>query len=256
MAAVVLLYGLLTNPSDLERFSQTISDVVPPDVAVLLDRQIRRLVDQQDESGRSLLRSLAWIAFVIVSANRGMQGVIDALSKIYDRTEKRALLTKFAVTMIMTIGMIVFVAVSVFAILLLPVVLNLLTTDASTLPRIDLFRWPALFILAVAATSLLLRFGPHRATSYWPYILVSSTISAVLWLGMSVSFSWYAQNLGSFSALYGSLGSVVAFMIWLWLSALTVLLGAELDVALNWVKDEQRCAVHRKTPDTGRTVAR
>jgi membrane protein len=232
LAAIVLLYGQLADANDVKQFSQMIAAVVPQDIAEILDRQIRRLVAEENSGGRSLPASFAWIAFVLWSANRGMQGVVDALNIVYDRAEERVIFRRLAVTMIMTICMIAFIAVSIFAIVILPLALSLLSVDTGTAATLGLVRWPALLLLVTGTTALLLRFGPSRRDTYWPAIFLGSIVSAILWLAMSFLFSWYAQNVANFSALYGSLGSVVAFMTWLWLSALTVLIGAELDASV------------------------
>jgi membrane protein len=232
LAAVISIYGFFSDSDDVARLSTLISDVVPPDIANMLDQQIHRLIGQEHSAGRSLLTSLPWLAFLLFSANRGIRGVVKALNVIYDRTEERVLYMQLAVTMMMTIGMIAFIAVSIFAVLFLPMILGLLSVDANMAEKFGLVRWPALLLFAIGATALLLRFGPCRKDSNWKYILAASIVSAVLWLAMSILFSWYAQNFAKFSVLYGSLGSVVAFMTWLWLSTLAVLLGAELDAAL------------------------
>lgn len=239
LAAVVLLYGLLADASDVERLSQMISSFVPEDIAGLLDRQIRRIVGGESESGRSLPASIAWIAFVLWSANRGMRGIVDALNTVYDRAEERSVFIRLMVTLAMTVGLTVFIALAIFAVVLLPVVLKLLSVEMSTATKFTLLRWPALLVVATGVTALLLRFGPNRKDAFAPFILAGSVVSAMLWLTMSAAFSLYAQNLASFSALYGSLGSVAAYMIWLWLSALAVLIGAELDAALTARRLEQ-----------------
>lgn len=59
-----------------------------------------------------------------------------------------------------------------------------------------------------------------------------STAAALLWLATSALFSWYAANFGTFNKTYGTLGAVIAFMMWIWISAMVILVGAELDVEL------------------------
>ncbi len=103
-------------------------------------------------------------------------------------------------------------------------------------------RWPAMLLLTALAIMILLRFGPSRKETHWPSILRGSLIGATLWILVSVGFSWYAQNVASFSALYGSLGSVIVFMTWLWLSALAVLVGAEFDAAETFGRSEYHLA--------------
>ncbi len=133
-----------------------ITGVVPPDIANILDRQIRRLAGQEGANGQSPLASFAWMAFLVWSANRGMRGIVDALNVIYDRAEERPIFMRLAVTLVMTAGMIVFIAIAILAVLLLPAILGLLPIDQDIAARVGLLRWPALLILEVEAAALLL----------------------------------------------------------------------------------------------------
>jgi membrane protein len=93
--------------------------------------------------------------------------------------------------------------------------------------------WTSMLVLTVIAHALLFRFGPSRATTRWQPILTGSVAAAMLWLAVSGLFSFYVNHFSSLTALYGPLGSVVAFMTWLWLSALATLVGAEIDAVLS-----------------------
>ena len=81
--------------------------------------------------------------------------------------------------------------------------------------------------------SLLYRFGPSRAQPHWRWITRGSTIAAVLWLIASVLFSWYAADFGSYNKTYGSLGAVIGFMVWIWISTSVILVGAEIDAEVD-----------------------
>lgn len=232
LAVVILLYGSFADSADVAQRSLILTGLVPADIAQILDRQVLRLVGQESDKGRSLLASAAWIAFLVWSANRGMRGIVDALNTIYDRAEGRSFFRSLAVTMLMTTGLIVVVALSLFGVIILPAILEWLPFSAGIARWVGLLRWPALLFLEIAATALLLRFGPSRKGAYWTSVLIGSAVSALLWLTLSILFSWYAQHFANFSILYGAMGSVIVFMIWLWLSALSVLVGAELDAAI------------------------
>jgi len=90
-------------------------------------------------------------------------------------------------------------------------------------------RWPVLLIVLMFALVLIYRFGPNRERAKWRWITWGSAIAALLWLGASALFSWYAENFGNFNRTYGTLGAVIGFMMWLWISAMVILIGAELD---------------------------
>jgi membrane protein len=238
LAAVVSLYGTFGDANDVVRVSRTLVGILPPEISQMLLRQIARLADQDGATGKSLLASIGWIAFIVWSANRGMRGLVDGLNVIYGSTEERNWLIRLAMTMAMTIGVVGFLALSIFAVILVPVILDRLEIDEGLGEALTLLRWPATLVMVGAASALLLRFGPSRRFVRWRSLILASALSAVLWMGQSIVFSWYVRNFAGFSEIYGSLGSVAAFMTWLWLSALAVLIGAEIDAARIFLQSE------------------
>src|SRR5262249_810151 len=117
------------------------------------------------------------------------------------------------------------------AVVVLPIVLDyvgLITGDQ----LIRWLRWPALLIAVMLGLSLVYRFGPSRSEVHWHPITWGSAIATVLWIVASVLFSWYAADFGSYNKTYGSLGAVIGFMIWIWISSIVILLGAEIDAEL------------------------
>jgi membrane protein len=82
------------------------------------------------------------------------------------------------------------------------------------------------------AISLLYRFAPSRREAKWRWITWGSAVATIGWIAISILFSWYAANFGSYNKTYGSLAAVVVLMVWLWLSISVVLIGAELDAEM------------------------
>ena len=87
------------------------------------------------------------------------------------------------------------------------------------------------------ALALIYRYGPSRREPRWRWITWGSAMAAVMWLAVSGLFSWYAANFGKFNETYGSLGAVIGFMTWLWISAIVILLGAELEMEHQTARD-------------------
>lgn len=258
-AAVVSLYGLFSDPHDVSVLSRAIGGIVPTDVAKLLAEQVSRLAAQNsgEDQGPSL-DYLVWLALVLWSANRGIKGFSDALNVIYNRVEERPWLLRTGVTLLITVGAIGFLVVALASVLVLPAVLAELSSENTIGKMVGWLRWPAL-LLTTLAIMILLRFGPSRKDTHWPSILRGSLIGATLWIVVSLGFAWYAQNIASISALYGSLGSIVVFMTWLWLSALAVLVGAEFDAAENLDRSEHHLAhkqVHNRSAPATETSGR
>jgi membrane protein len=107
------------------------------------------------------------------------------------------------------------------------VVLDVVGLGKSSL--LPLLRWPILFLVVVGALAVLYRYGPSREHERWKWVTWGSLIAAVLWLLASLAFSFYVSNFGHYDKTYGSLGAVIGFMSWIWVSTIVVLFGAELN---------------------------
>ena len=97
---------------------------------------------------------------------------------------------------------------------------------------INILRWPAMLAVVVFGLAVIYRYGPCRADAKWRWITWGSVAAALLWLIVSMLFSWYASNFGNYNKTYGSLGAVIAFMMWSWLSTTIVLMGGELNAEI------------------------
>mgnify|MGYP001137372437 CR=1 FL=1 len=126
----------------------------------------------------------------------------------------------------LTLFLVLVVAVGIVATVAVPIVINLLSLG--TLPEIltAWLRWPLLAAVALTALAILYRHGPSRRAARWRWLPLGSMVAGVLWLSASGLFSFYVANFGSYNATYGSLGAVVVLLLWLYLSAAAVILGA------------------------------
>ena len=163
----------------------------------------------------------------IWSSNAGMKGLIGGLNIAYETHEHRNFLRLNLVSLTFTAGAILFAAAAMAAIVAaLP---EVLATWVWTLAGASLARWPAMFVVAVAGLSILYRFAPSRHGARWRWITPGGVLAAVLWMAMSAAFSAYVGRFGTYDRTYGSLGAIVGFMTWIWLSLTIVLLGAEFN---------------------------
>ena len=166
------------------------------------------------------------------STNAGVKAMFDALNVVYGESERRSFLKLNALSLLFTAGLLVFTIVAIAAIVILPTVLNVLFLGYSTEWAIALLRWPALFVIVVLGLSMIYRFGPDRADAKWRWVSWGSVIAALLWMLVSMAFSWYVANFGNYNETYGSLGAVIGFMVWTWLSVSVVLLGGEFNAEM------------------------
>jgi membrane protein len=227
VAMMVSLYGLVSDPSTVSRHLVLLSDILPPGSAELLAGQMTRIAGQSADT-----LSVAFLTSFLISlwsANAGMSALFDALNVVYKEKEKRPLWKFYATTLLFTFAAVLFLAIAIGAIVVVPVVLNVFGWGTYSERLIALLRWPGLFLVVAIGLTVVYRYGPSRRRAKWRWITWGSVLAALLWIGASMLFSWYVANFDSYNKTYGSLGAVVAFQIWLWLSSVVVLLGAEFN---------------------------
>jgi membrane protein len=158
-----------------------------------------------------------------------MKAMFDTLNVIYDETEKRGLVKLNLVSLFFTICAIAGAGLAIAAVVVFPLVLAALGLTSIDWPYIAYLRWPLMFVLLIVALAVLYRYGPSRTRARWRWISLGSVFAALAWLAVSALFSWYLANMANYNATYGALGAVIGLMMWMWLSAIVVLIGAELN---------------------------
>jgi membrane protein len=172
------------------------------------------------------------LLLAIWSANKGTQSLITALNIVYDENEKRGFIWLNLISLALTVGMFLFLIVCLAAIAMVPALIDSLGLPEFIRQLTVWLRWPVLGVAFVVALGVLYRFAPSRDEPRWRWVSWGAVVATVLWLIASGLFSWYVSNFGSYNETYGSLGAVAVLMMWLWLSALIVLLGAELNAEM------------------------
>ena len=230
LAATVSLYGLIADPQTIADQVQSMSSVMPGGGVSLLTDQVHRLAN----AGGSALGFglLLGVATSLWTANAAMKSLFDALNVVNEETESRGFIKLTAITLLFTLGAIVFVILALTAIVVLPAVLNFVGLGNLTELLLRVSRWPLLLLAITVLLSLIYRFGPSRSYAQWKWITWGSAFAAVAWLLVSGAFSYYVSNFGSYDKTYGSLGAAVGFMTWIWISAIVVLMGAELNAEM------------------------
>jgi membrane protein len=203
------------------------ADIVPAGALDILRDEIARIAAKSD--GRLTFGFLVGLAIALWSANAGMKAIFDALNIINDEEEKRSLVRLNLVSLFFTICAIAGAGLAVALVVVFPLFLAALGVTSSDHPIVAYLRWPLLFVLIILALSVLYRYGPSRRQAKWRWISVGSVFAALAWLVVSALFSWYLGNFANYNATYGALGAVVGLMMWMWLSTIVVLVGAELN---------------------------
>jgi membrane protein len=167
------------------------------------------------------------LAVALWSANAGMKAIIDAFNVVYDEKEKRSFVKLNLVSLLFTLVAILSLMIALAAVVIAPIVFSVVGLSSLFSLIVAALRWPLLLVLAAVGLAAIYRFGPCRREARWQWLTVGSAAAAMGWLITSFLFSWYIANFGAYNATYGSFGAAVGMMMWMWISAIVILLGAE-----------------------------
>jgi membrane protein len=226
LIAAVLIYGLVTDPSQVESQVQDLAGGLPNDAQSLITTQLKSIAGGSGGFGLGLLIS---IGLALWSASAGMAGLVEAVNIAYDEAEERNFVVKRGLALLLTIGFLIFLAVAVALVAVFPIVLSQLGSGLVVEIIAQVVRWAVLTGAVILALGLIYRVGPDREAPAVRWLSLGSVIAAVIWIGASVGFSFYVDNFGRYGKTYGALAGVVVLLIWFWITALVVLLGAEIN---------------------------
>jgi membrane protein len=230
LTALVSIAGVMVEPNTIVDQLRSFSGVVPEAALDIVGEQMQRIASQP--TNHLSFAFVAGLAIAIWSANNGIKAMFEGLNVVYDEDEERSFLRLNGISLMFTLGAIVMMVVALGAIAVVPAILAFVGLPGISGTLISLGRWPILFAIIIVGIGLLYRFGPSRTPPQWRWISVGSGLAAALWVAASAIFSWYVANFNSYNQTYGSLGAVIAFMVWIWISASIILLGAELNAEL------------------------
>jgi len=225
LSAFVSLYGLAADAGDVRRQVLALSGLLPGGAIEVLNTELTRLISAGHGSlGVAFVVSLA---VSIWSATAGMKALIDGLNVAYETRERRGFIRLNLVALVFTFGG---VAVAIASVTLLVGAPSLLArAGVANAQVLALLRWPILLSIGAVLISVLYRFAPFRPGAKWRWITPGGALAAVGWMLMSALFTWYVANFGHYDKTYGSLGAIVGFLTWVWLSLMVLLFGAELN---------------------------
>ena len=230
LTASISLYGLTANPENVERQFDVFSTVLPPQAYTILLDQIKRIAGT---SGQALGWSfVAGLLVALWSANHATQAMFSALNIAYGQRERRGFVHVYLAAVGYTFIGIVGVAAMLFAIVSVPILFDDTGHPQAFQTVVTYLRWPVFFLLTLFLLALIYRFGPSREDPEWRWITPGSVFATLVWLLASLGFSYYVSNFADYDRMYGSLGAVIILLFWLYMSFYIVLLGAEVNAAI------------------------
>ena len=227
VTALVSLYGLFANASAVNDQLSSLSGILPSSALDILHEQIARLTSKGDTKlGFGFVIGLG---AALWSANAGMKAIIDGLNVVYEEKEKRGFIKLNLVSLAFTVAAIASLLLALSAVVALPLLLGQLGLSSITNALFRFARWPLLLALVIIGLALIYRLAPSRREPRWQWLTVGSIFAAAAWLGSSALLSWYLANFAHYDAAYGSLGAGIGLMMWMWVSSIVILFGAQLN---------------------------
>jgi membrane protein len=230
LSMLISLYGLLFDPVTVEPQLELVRRLLPAPAFGLIEARVRTLVSHGSTTlGVSLVVSTA---FALWTASTGTKSLLSALNVVFRQEEQRSFLRFQAIGLAMTLGAILSAILGLAILVFLPAVIAFLGLSAHASGLFRVGSLAVMLVYVLVALSLLYRYGPSGPPRKLQWVTAGSLVATLLWLLASVLFSFYVQRFAAYDATYGPLGTVAGIMMWLWVSAYVVLLGASLNAEL------------------------
>ena len=226
LIATVSIYGLIADPSDVKHQVKSIASALPEEVQRFLNFQLTSIVNA-NRAGVSVTLAIS-ILIAMWSASGGMAALISGIHVAHEADEPKGMVKKRGKALALTLGAIVVLLLVVVLVTALPSLVDNVV-GGGTRTFVNVVRWPVVAVVMVMSIGLLYRFSVGHRGRWLGIVSEGTLLAAVGWLVLSILFAFYTANFASYAKTYGSLATIVVLLLWLWLSALAVLLGAEFD---------------------------
>lgn len=230
IAALIAIFGLVADPVVISEQLVLMEGIIPPDAFRLLSAQVNGLITARTET-------LGWATVVSItlalwSCRAGVGALIGGLNAIAGQRQRNGV-WQIMVAFMLTIALVALGIVAAIMVIILPIALAFIPLATSTAWLLEAVRWLIALGVLIMALSLLYRFGPARIGSRGRWLTVGAFVVVVLWVAASVGLSYYLTNFASYNEVYGSIGAVIGLLLWLYVSAYLILLGAALNVQVH-----------------------
>jgi membrane protein len=230
ITAFVSLFGLFADPAAVQAQFANLQGGIPAEAWTLINDQLSAVMAA---GSRSLgISALVALAIALYSAGAGVRALMTALNIAYNEEEKRSFIRFYLTAFVFTLGIAALGLLSLGVIVAVPVILNLIRLGGVAGALVKLLPWLVLAMFIIVALGVLYRYGASRAEPKTRWVSWGAVLATVLWIGASLLFSVYVANFGSYNETYGALGAVVVLLMWFWISAFIVLIGAELNAEM------------------------
>ena len=227
VTALMALAGLVMEPAQVTEQLDALTDLIPEEAAtIILDQAVAVTGSEETGLGWAFLIGLG---LALYSASKGVGSLMEGLNVAYDEDETRGFVKKLAWTLGLTLMLIGVLLLGMAATLAVPAIVSFFSLPGWIETLLSYGSWALLAILTVLALAVLYRYGPARDNAEWKWLTPGSVIACILWIAASIGFSIYVSNFGSYNESFGSMAGAIILLMWLWISAFIVLLGAEFN---------------------------
>tara|TARA_R100000935_G_scaffold52897_1_gene80371 strand:- start:552 stop:1526 length:975 start_codon:yes stop_codon:yes gene_type:complete len=227
IVAAISVYSLVLEPSQIQEQISGLSTLLPDQAFGMISDILKPVLEQSNkEIGWGLAIS---IAISLWSANKGTNALFEGVNIAYNEKDQRNFFKKNLITLIFTLGAVVLGLISLLFIIFFPILIEKVGLPQQIEGILALSRWLVLGIILILSLTMVYKIAPNRSSPRFAWVSPGAIFGTIFWLAGSLLFSWYVKNFGSYDDLYGSFAAVIILMLWLFLTAFIVLLGAEIN---------------------------
>lgn len=227
IVAALSVYGLVLDPAQIQDHVDGLAQFLPGEAYGIIESIIEPIVSKPAQSlGWGLVIS---ILLSIWSANQGTKALFEGINIAYNEIDNRNFFKKTGLTLLFTFGGIILGFISILIVILFPALIDQVQLGSTLETVLGWTRWLILAFIIIFGLGLLYKKAPNRDNPELKWVSWGSVVATVLWILGSLLFSWYVNNFGSYDDMYGSFASVIIMLLWMFLTAFIILLGAEIN---------------------------
>jgi membrane protein len=230
LACIASIYGMFADRITIIQELRSFSGFLPGGAVDVLQTDFDRLAALP--TSKLNLGFFFSLTLALWSASGGVKALIEGLNVAYDVKETRSFLGLTLHAIGLTAIIIASATVAIQAAVRVPAILERFPYDSWLVVPFQIFIWPLSILACAVLGSLIYRYGPDRARTKWRWLTWGGAVASAVWILGTLLFTWYVRNFGSYNAIYGNLGAIVGFLTWIWLSVVVLLLGAEINAAI------------------------
>ena len=227
LIATVSIYGLVVSPAEVQQQMSQITAQLPEKVHIMISDILKNIADKSGST-------LSWSVFLgvlisLYSAKKGITALFEGINIAYNEMNERPFLKKNGLELLFTFGAIITGILALIVVAVWPAIVEKLGLPAVLQAVISWGRWILLALIIVFSLGLIYKVAPDRRNPEFKWASPGSVVATLLWIGISLLFSWYVDNFGSYDKTYGSFATVIILMLWFLLTSFIILLGAEIN---------------------------